>query len=101
MRVAVVGNQSTAVVVTGNLKLAGIYSVHRSNIRLSIDLDSDFVVRHCRSSMLWVCVRADRDITTVDIQLNTVSAQRFRFVVVGVVVVGIVVVASGLWTSWW
>lgn len=76
VRVTVVGDECAATQVAGKFKLTGVNLIHRSNDRLSIDLDNGFIWADSGSSNLRINVDLRLDISTGLDKFNTVGAGR-------------------------
>lgn len=89
VRVAIVGDQGAAMVVTCDLDLAGVDLVMIHHIGVSVHLDHGLSRRDCGSSKLGVSSISGLNVATGLVELNTVGAR--GLVVVGIVVVVVVV----------
>jgi len=92
MGVAIVGDESAAMIVTGDLELVSGNLVHRGSIGLAVNLDSDSLVVEGGGGQLRVGVGVHIDVSSMDVELHTVSAHGLVVVIVTVVIVTVVIV---------
>lgn len=74
--VAIIGDESATMIVAGDLELVGGNLVHRGSIGLAVNLDSDGLVIEGSGGQLRVGVGVHIDVSSVDVELHTVSAHR-------------------------
>ena len=87
MGVAIIGDESATMIVAGDLELVGGDLVHRGSIGLAVNLDSDSLVVKGSGGQLRVGVGVHIDVSSVDVELHTVSAHGLWLVVMVVHVV--------------
>ena len=85
VRVSIIGDQGAASIVTGEFDLVWVDVIERSDNSLAINLDHSLVRVDCGSSELWVNVSSSFNISSSDVELNTVGTLRLMVVFVVVV----------------
>jgi len=82
VRVSIIGDQGAASIVTAEFDLVWVDLIERNDHSLAINLDHSLVRVDCGSSELWVNVSSSFNVSSSDVELNTVGTLRLMVVFV-------------------